>query len=1035
MALKKINENPKTTDIISIDVETPDTDDCFVSNPYKVNKVTIYYIQRDFLGTNWGEYKNVVYHDKLQEKFLAAQKELCNSPTQENKNNVEKLRREIESASQSTIWYFKDRHAVKVFGNSEFAAWDSTNTDDAILEQKTDEDGNPLIGRFILKWDPQGSAREGHYFACWTWTPNPSGEKVSAHIPFFLEGDPRAVTSIPIHVTPHDKYNTLLEKYLPEMYKTSLGNSDITPQVTHKLNQSVADGFTFMENLANQIIDLFDSNSLHESLLVYLSNLFNLQLKSNDPTLWRRQIKEAVPLFKKKGTLSSLEDAFSQSGMALNKFTQFWQLVSPYTWQESFVVEDSPTFELYQENIVLPIDKNNFGLWIKREGSQTYSEYSSDHVEFEIGNDLIVRMTWVGDELSVNPVDIFKGDTIKVLYQYNEIPGSTEQQHENYIRSLPLLDQRNEDDQSYPPKNWNVRLIDEDDALFDTLIPVRHSFHEPLVFGHIRTEFAYSENIYNMEEYNGSTRPSYDVCHIDKEFVDPCGACISSNYSVDVSIEELCNDRIAEAQDVLEEHTPFHANLHSINLTGKVNDFVLPPEETIEVLISFNFAESVLSGQANPFFNRVMEGGLTNWKIDRDDLTDKNTVLSGKMGNAHNNSINLVALDVSLGDLGIMRGNNILEVLSPSSNAGNYKLGEIDRNVAEIETSVSEPLDQSTFTFHISNIVHTSSSVSITQDNLFEFKDSEKSFHEFSIKTQWDVQHTAGYSGNPWEIAIPTYSSRYKIERIIGETLILEDDGTLPSTNTSNLNYTIYDENGDEVYTNNKGSLDVSDRGYINLNEQFLTDIENFIQIGDYVNYSGQEYRISLFDGKNFWIEDYSGGDVGGASISIRRRLVRNEVGLFGYKGLQLTTFSDHESEFGVVNGSNPPSVITDNSKFKENFMFKIGTQYFKILKWNKKEVVLGGREQSWGLSGTTVAYSIIHFPKKEVNVQLTTFDHLDRDGHDVVIKEEKSKLNQTTTIEALSNNGNGLEDNVSQEESISFTIETKDGSVEEGEL
>jgi len=52
--------------------------------------------------------------------------------------------------------------------------------------------------------------------------------------------------------------------------------------------------------MANQLIDLFDANALHESLLNYLSNLFAIKLRSSDPTLWRRQIKEAIPLFKKR---------------------------------------------------------------------------------------------------------------------------------------------------------------------------------------------------------------------------------------------------------------------------------------------------------------------------------------------------------------------------------------------------------------------------------------------------------------------------------------------------------------------------------------------------------------------------------------------------------------------------------------------------------------------------------------------------------------------------------------------------------------
>ena len=69
-----------------------------------------------------------------------------------------------------------------------------------------------------------------------------------------------------------------------------------------ELNFSVAKGFTFLEDQTNQMGDLLDANSTHESLLGYLSRFFALDLYSSDPTLWRRQIKNAVPLFKNKGT-------------------------------------------------------------------------------------------------------------------------------------------------------------------------------------------------------------------------------------------------------------------------------------------------------------------------------------------------------------------------------------------------------------------------------------------------------------------------------------------------------------------------------------------------------------------------------------------------------------------------------------------------------------------------------------------------------------------------------------------------------------
>ena len=64
MALKKINEEPKVTDTILFELTTPDATGCYVQNPYKVDRLTIYYVERDFLGENFGEYTKVIVDEK-----------------------------------------------------------------------------------------------------------------------------------------------------------------------------------------------------------------------------------------------------------------------------------------------------------------------------------------------------------------------------------------------------------------------------------------------------------------------------------------------------------------------------------------------------------------------------------------------------------------------------------------------------------------------------------------------------------------------------------------------------------------------------------------------------------------------------------------------------------------------------------------------------------------------------------------------------------------------------------------------------------
>jgi hypothetical protein len=376
--------------------------------------------------------------------------------------------------------------------------------------------------------------------------------------------------------------------------------------------------------------------------------------------------------------------------------------------------------------------------------------------------------------------------------------------------------------------------------------------------------------------------------------------------------------------------------------------------------------------------------------------------------------------------------------LAPSPNAGTYTLIGAEGNTAEVRSTVIEPLNQSAFTFNLFNVPFSSLSTSITQDDLFSFSDSSVDFIDLGAKSQWDVVNTPDYSGGAWKVLIPAYSATaYEIKDIRNGLLILDGNATLP-TSATNLTYTLLTDTDATAATSTSGELASQRRGYVNLNATFI-DVDSFIRLGDFVNYSGSNYEIVEFDGSNLWIAEWTGGNVAGVSVAIHRQLLENAIGYFGYQGLNLTTFANHEAEFSICNGSNPPAIITDDNHFKENYMFKIGDQYFQIAEWNQKEVKLVGREQNWttqDAGGTAVAYSIIHFPKSQVNVQFTVFSHIDRDGHDVIIREIEDQVDQNVAIVALAaGESSGVQENVAQEEGVTFQIERKNGDKEEGEI
>lgn len=1038
MALKTIDQQPLTTDTILFDLPTPGADGCFTSDPYKVDSLVVYYVERSFLGSNYGTYDSVKYDPTLLAAVTAADKLVCDNPSQVNITASQLAHARLQGAAQTNTFYFKEAVPVLIVGDAQNSAWLSTGTANALLIHNG-------TGRFQYQWQLAGDIREGDFFVCWTWTPLIAGDSLSNNQQFTIFSDPRSVVTIPSHIVSDTKYDTLLERYLPEMYKETIADIDLTPDVTDKLNHAIAKGFTFIENQANQVIDLFDANALHESFLVYLADLFNLKLKSQDPTLWRRQIKEAIPLFKQKGTENGLKAAFAQAGMTLNKVTNLWQVVSPYTWQESFLVKDSAIFQIAKP-IITPIDPNNFGLWVRRAGTSNYVSYNHSMVSFtESDCGLTTTMTWIGDESSVNPVHLFSGDIIRVLYQFRTVPGG-QQSIENYIRALSLADLRDEAAQEFPFKNWNVHLIEEDDPLFSSIVPVRQPFTDAVIFGKVRTEFPYGENIYNMEEYNGSVRDSTDPCEIDKDFVDPCTACFSSKFSIDLSIEDLCDDRVAEVYDILSEYTPFHAVPQQINLAGEVNDFVQPPVEEIEVLIQFNHSEFVLSGDANPFFTRYIEpNGLTTGAVTRSQLADMTVVVSNKTGVAYNDHISLVSPGTNLQDLGINKNEHILEVLAPSANAATYRLTGFQNEVAQVIGVVNEPLDQSMFTFNLSNILYATTTASITQSDLFMFTDSNTNLADLGVKTNWDVLNTPNYTGGAWSVRIPSLSGTpYVIDDIQDGVLILVNhSNTLPTGGASGLTYSLLDDNSVVVAQSTTGVLTVTRRGLVDLHDIYIMDIHQFVQQGDYVLYSGIQFPVSRISGSKFYIDNYQSGNAAGVTLSMIRRLAYHSIGYFAYSGLKLRTTDNYEDSLGMLNGDNPPTTdpdqITDNSLFKECFLVQIGNDFYKIAEINSTLITLDGLPYDWTTlmaGGTSVQYNILHFTKDTVAINLLVFDQLGRGGKDPVIQEIQSLVNNDIAIVALQvPKGADLSENVAQEEQISFKVEYRNGQIQEGVL
>lgn len=1041
MAAKTIYESPSITDTVIIPILTPDVNDCFLSNPYMVNNLTIYYVERDFSQGNVTEFAAVQKDADAEQAAIEAKNTACIAPTLDNINLAKQLRAKADSMQTSQEVYYNEAVPVAVIGNSRFPAWLSTDTSNAFLENiPLDGNGNAIFGNFQYTLNPLGM-REGNYFACWTWTPLSAGETMSANLSFALAGNTGVTTSIPSHFTPPEKYDVLLERYLPEMYKDPLSDFDLSPQVLALFNNSVAAGFTTLENLANQIIDIQDANATHEAFLGLLARTFGLSLRSDDPTRWRKQIKHAIPLYKKKGTLAGLQEAFDISGMTLSRLVRMWQVISPYTWVDAFKVETTGDDSFALSHVALTLDPANFEASVRASGDSQYTTIDNDDISISTESGI--------STISVNIV-FQAGDIFKVMYKYASIPNPTQQDIEDYIRLLPLEDQRDETLQDYPHKNWNVRVLEEDDPLFSILIPVKNPFHDFLVFGKIRTEFPYSENVYNMEEYNASIRESKDPCSIDKDFIDPCSQCLGSKYNIVVQVENLSDDRVLEAQQIIKEYLPFHAMPHAINFSGSINDFVQPPVETIECLIFYRGSETVISGEGQMVFNRGMiDSGRPLSEVFRNTLATSTSVGSGS-GTAYNNRVMLFTPEVALGRCGMSKtpGETVMEIFGPHPHAGRYTLSNAVNHSAEINGPISptvaltQPINQAAFSFSLSNVTCTNSNTAIAANNIYTLKDASWDLNEIGAKTQWDFDF-GGYTGGIWTIQLPVYSAtKLPIQNMTPDgSLLIDHDSSLPIVNTNNVAYVIYRPDNSVALTGSL-TLTVDVRGLVTVTDGSLTDIRPLAKNDGkhflYYNDTGVQYEITeILDGNKFYVEGWAAGSVGGKSIAIYKRLADTQYGLLTYDGISIQTPTNYESTLQISNGQNPVPVPLENSRFKESFLISIndgtGDELFGLADINGTTITLAGDTHYWktlGAGGTSVSYEIFQYQTGPVTIDGVDFPRLDRRGSEII-----SSTTEVATPFAMAAAPNGPEfaDTVRQEENITFRIQYKDGTIEEG--
>jgi hypothetical protein len=532
-----------------------------------------------------------------------------------------------------------------------------------------------------------------------------------------------------------------------------------------------------------------------------------------------------------------------------------------------------------------------------------------------------------------------------------------------------------------------------------------------------------------------------------------------------LEIEQLSNDRVMEANEILTESMPFHAVLHVMNIYGGINELVEPPVEYLDMLVKYFGNDFVISGSSQMWFNRAIKKGSTGFSVLRDELASSELVHSGS-GTAYNDEIVLFSGDVNFERVGMLKdGTSVLEILTGSL-AGEYNITDPTKNTVVI-ASMPEPIDvvnstfsarlainQKAFSFRVSNPISAAvGTCDIYQDNLFKFSDSSNEFSSF--KSLREVSN--GMAVASWKIKIPSYSvTPYEIIDIMPDgSMILEDNGSLPPSSATGLTYMAYDQYGNELFTSYEGVLSVSSRGRTKVNNSNLIDVREIFLVGDYQKISGSEYRLSGFiDGEDdqFYLENYGDGDMIGYTLEMSRRVVDGEIGYLSYKGIKLQSSGNLESSLGVSNGfNNLISTPLEDDSFKENFLVEMeGDLYFmsEIDGDNpsgQTTTALQGSENYWktlSAGGTPVSFNIYKYtktvdvtiPGQQFNLPEATFQRIDRRGNEVLgyVTENVTPM---MPMLPLSSGGEAVSETTSQSESVQMTIEYKNGKKEKGEL
>ena len=946
--------------------------------PHKITRVELYYL--DIITNDSKNEKELDFDNAYHRELAADLQVLCREPTNSNEEKYHKTKSKLDTLLVNS----------KLFSRRPVLKFHDGKDSDPLFQNKSRSTNLSVSEKdrwFTYTIPPNENLTQGNYFLKVWYLREELSNREYITLNFLLEDNIRS--SFPVQSIAEQKYQTLLEEMLPEIYKTKQSDHDVTPDVLRRLHNAIGKGFFEVEKHASQLISLFDANSVHKTQLPRLAALFSQKLYSQQPSLWRRQIRRAVPTFKSKGTKKGLIEAAACAGFHITEIDSLWQVQDRYKYVQELVFYPDEVYEFKKPNF------NNAETIVEKYDTTTKAFVLTD------AKVLLSTETDGSQQFSIQLGNDTLSPTDSVKITYPTLPENHPSQvHSEPISQLPLSDKRSYSTGQLPPKDWNTRLISKKHPHFLSIVDELHPYHPDVVFGQIRSQFPYGEKAYNMDAYDGSLFDTTIPCQMENTFQEPCGRCLSSWVNFSVMVEDLSQEKIDEFFEICESLLPAHIRVHQVSFGGAFNSFQMAPVDELFITAQHSIKSETLSDSAKTIFNRYMSlSGGNSPRVRRDDISQPFQSKAIKKGKLYNTDLLLNTKGGVLALSEINYKNNLLVIPSHYTSAGRYTVEGSDGDDLVVKSEKRFIHGDQSFRFSLKSLLAPNLVLQLRQQYKLSFEVKE-------ITTDLNLQKLDEYEF----IGIASNGSKQQLRNVEvrGNRIFSLQDNTfnIQKLQIHNKKQQIFLESivfNSSVTPIGLGIVNESQRKYFNE----VGKVGHFLRVDD------QFYKIENLFKDSFQINGYQSGGRSDQVSDLYVQHVESSEGSFFYKGFELELNEPAHLALGLPEDFLSKGLLGKNTnpdQNLENYLIKIEEDFYKIEVLTNNSLYLQGPFRRLGTKpngGDNVNYVVYHFRSKDVDLTGNILtQHLSRDGSSTISAgSPKPVFRSQSLVSALSTN------------------------------